>query len=228
MKNGFKKPAAIIAGILLVDQCSKWWIKTHMYLGQEFRVLGDWFIIHFTENNGMAFGMELLGGETGKLFLSTFRIVAVSAIGWYLWRLIRKGAHAKLILSLSLIFAGAMGNILDSIFYGKIYSTSEYQVAELFPEGGGYADWLHGKVVDMFYFPIIEGTIPRWFPFWSGEPFIFFRPVFNVADSAITVGVAMIMVFQSSIFHHEKAREQKEAEVAAGKNPDASAADPRG
>ncbi len=212
MKNGFKKPAVIIGAILLVDQCSKWWVKTHMYLGQEFRVFGDWFIIHFTENNGMAFGMELLGGETGKLFLSIFRIVAVTAIGWYLWHLIRKGAHPKLILSLSLIFTGAMGNILDSIFYGKIYSTSEYQVAELFPAGGGYADWLHGKVVDMFYFPIFEGRFPEWLPFWGGEHFIFFRPVFNVADSAITIGVAMIMIFQSTIFHHEKAREQAKAE----------------
>jgi signal peptidase II len=207
MKSRFTRPAILIASILIIDQCVKWWVKTHMYLGQEFHVLGDWFIIHFTENNGMAFGMQLLDGDAGKLFLSVFRIVAVSAIGAYLVRLVRNNANPKLITSLSLIFAGAMGNILDSIFYGRIFSSSEYQIAELFPPGGGYADWLHGKVVDMLYFPIVEGRVPEGFPFWSGEPFVFFRPVFNVADSAITVGVALILIFQSSIFHHDKKRE---------------------
>ncbi len=177
-----------------------------MYLGQEFRVLGNWFIIHFTENNGMAFGMEWEGGS-GKLFLSLFRIFAVIGIGVWLYSLIKRQANSKLILSMSLIFAGALGNILDSIYYGKIFSTSEYQVAELFPSGGGYAGWLHGKVVDMFYFPVIEGHFPQWFPFWGGEEFIFFRPVFNVADSSITIGVFLILIFQSSIFQHQKKEE---------------------
>ena len=175
-----------------------------MYLGQEFHIAGEWFIIHFTENNGMAFGMELLQGPTGKLFLSLFRIVAVAGIGIYLYTLIKRKTNSKLITSMSLIFAGAMGNIIDSIFYGRIFSSSEYQVAKLFPAEGGYAKLLHGKVVDMFYFPIIEGHFPQWFPFWKGEDFIFFRPVFNIADSAITIGVFIILVFQSSIFHEKK------------------------
>jgi signal peptidase II len=178
-----------------------------MYLGQEFHISGNWFIIHFTENNGMAFGMELLQGPAGKLFLSLFRIFAVAGIGFYLYALIKRKSNKKLITSLSLIFAGAMGNILDSIFYGKIFSSSEYQVASLFPSEGGYANFLHGKVVDMFYFPIIEGYYPHWFPVWGGEDFVFFRPVFNVADSSITIGVFLILIFQSTIFHHEKNKE---------------------
>lgn len=187
-----------------------------MYLGQEFKVIGDWFIIHFTENNGMAFGMEWEGAY-GKLFLSLFRIFAVIGIGIWLYSLIKKKASSKLIISIALVFAGALGNILDSIFYGKIFSTSEYQVASLFPAEGGYADFLHGKVVDMFYFPLIEGRFPEWFPVWGGEGFIFFRPVFNIADSSITIGVFLILIFQSSIFHHEK----KET-VAAGTASDNS------
>jgi len=178
-----------------------------MYLGQEFHLSGDWFIIHFTENNGMAFGMELLQGPAGKLFLSLFRIFAVIGIGYYLYTLVKRKSNRKLILSMSLIFAGAMGNILDSIFYGKIFSSSEYQVATLFPQGGGYANYLHGKVVDMFYFPIIEGHFPSWFPIWGSEDFVFFRPVFNVADSSISIGVFLFLIFQSTIFHHEKKEE---------------------
>jgi signal peptidase II len=180
-----------------------------MYLGQEYHIAGNWFIIHFTENNGMAFGMELLQGPAGKLFLSLFRILAVLGIGFYLFTLVRKKANPKLIVSMSLIFAGAMGNIIDSIFYGKIFSTSEYQVAKLFSPEGGYAGWLHGKVVDMFYFPVLEGHFPKWFPVWGGEDFVFFRPVFNIADSSITIGVFLILIFQSTIFQHEKKEELK-------------------
>ena len=202
-----KKSATIILLVLLFDQCVKFWVKTTMYLGQEFHVAGNWFIIHFTENNGMAFGMELLEGPVGKLFLSLFRIFAVIGIGFYLFTLVKRKSNPKLILSMSLIFAGAMGNILDSIFYGKIFSSSEYQVAQLFPAEGGYAGFLHGKVVDMFYFPIVEGHFPSWFPLWGGEDFVFFRPVFNVADSSITIGVFLILIFQSTIFHHEKKEE---------------------
>ena len=170
-----------------------------MYLGQEFHIAGDWFIIHFTENNGMAFGMEL-AGEYGKLFLSVFRIIAVGGIGWYLTQLVKTKAHYLLVSSLAFIFAGALGNIIDSVFYGMIFSASEFQIAQLFPPGGGYSTFLHGKVVDMFYFPILKGNYPEWFPFWKGDYFIFFRPVFNVADASISIGVGLIILFQSVIF----------------------------
>ena len=193
--------------VLLFDQCVKFWVKTHMYLGQEYHISGNWFIVHFTENNGMAFGMELLQGPAGKLFLSLFRIFAVMGIGFYLSALIKRKSNWKLITSMSLIFAGAMGNILDSIFYGKIFSSSEYQIANLFPTEGGYANFLHGKVVDMFYFPIIEGHFPSWLPLWGNEDFVFFRPVFNVADSSISIGVFLILIFQATIFQHQKKEE---------------------
>ncbi len=174
-----------------------------MYLGQEFRIFGDWFIIHFTENNGMAFGMEF-AGEFGKLFLSLFRIVALIGIGWYMNTLVKEKAHPMLITSIALIFAGAMGNIIDSTFYGMIFSSSEFQLAGLFPPEGGYSSFLHGKVVDMFYFPVWKGYFPEWMPLWGGEYFVFFRPVFNVADSSISIGVALILLFQSVIFKQEK------------------------
>ncbi len=173
-----------------------------MYLGQEFHIAGDWFIIHFTENNGMAFGMEF-AGKYGKLILSLFRIVAVIGIGWYLFHLVKIKSHQLLVTSMAFIFAGAMGNIIDSTFYGLIFSTSDFQMAQLFPPGGGYASLFHGKVVDMFYFPVIKGFLPEWVPFWGGEYFVFFRPVFNIADASITTGVALILFFQSVIFKKE-------------------------
>lgn len=197
--QALKRPLVIIPLVLFVDQAFKFWIKTHMYIGQEYHILGDWFIIHFTENNGMAFGMEL-AGDYGKLFLSIFRLVAVAAIAWYLFKIVKEKASAGLVTSISLILAGALGNILDSLYYGLIFSDSYHQVATLFPEAGGYAGFLHGKVVDMLYFPLIEGHFPGWFPFWGGEQFIFFRPVFNMADSSITIGVAMILIFQRRFF----------------------------
>lgn len=172
-----------------------------MVLGQEYHIT-DWFIIHFTENVGMAFGMEF-GGEYGKIFLSLFRIVAVSAIGYYLYSLSRKESSSIVLVSLSLVFAGALGNIIDSTFYGLIFSDSYGQLATMFPLEGGYAPMLHGRVVDMFYFPLFEGTFPSWFPFWPDRHFLFFNAIFNVADSAITVGMAMVIIFQKQFFTAE-------------------------
>ncbi len=185
--KGYTKPLLIIFFVLLADQLLKTWIKTNMYLGQEFKILGNWFIIHFTENNGMAFGLEF-GGEFGKLALSLFRIAAVAGIGYGLHYLIQHKYLWGLILNVALIFAGALGNIIDSVLYGKIY---------------GYASLFHGRVVDMFYFPLLQGVFPEWLPIWGGEDFIFFRPVFNIADAAISIGVILILVFQKSYFKEE-------------------------
>jgi len=189
--KGYTKPLIIIFLVLLVDQVSKIWIKTNMFMGQEFKILGNWFIIHYTENNGMAFGLEF-GGEFGKLALSLFRIAAVAGIGYGLHYLIQHKYHRGLILNVALIFAGALGNIIDSLLYGVIY---------------GYAGLFHGRVVDMLYFPIMEGVFPAWFPIWGGEEYIFFRPVFNVADAAISVGVVLIMIFQKHYFKEEVVEE---------------------
>jgi signal peptidase II len=186
--------------ILLIDQAFKFWIKTTMMLGEEFSVIGDWFMIHFTENEGMAFGM-MFGGDFGKIALSIFRIIAVTLIGWYLVYLVKSKSRKGLIFSVSLIFVGALGNIVDSVFYGLLFSYSTFHsVAEFLPEGGGYAPFLHGKVVDMLYFPLVEGTYPDWIPWKGGDTFIFFRPVFNIADSAITTGVIILVVFQRLLF----------------------------
>ena len=185
--KGYTKPLIVIFLVLLADQALKTWIKTNMYLGQEFKILGQWFIIHFTENNGMAFGMEF-GGEFGKLALSLFRIAAVAGIGYGLHYLIKHKYHRGLILNVALIFSGALGNIIDSVFYGKIY---------------GYETWFHGRVVDMLYFPIAEGHFPSWIPIWGGDEFVFFRPVFNLADAAISVGVILILIFQKNYFKED-------------------------
>lgn len=202
--KAYTKPFFAIFFILLADQVLKFWVKLNMSLGQEYKIFGNWAIIHFTENNGMAFGMEF-GGEAGKLALTLFRIAAVCGIGYGVIYLIKKKYHRGLIMNLSLIFAGAMGNIIDSTFYGRIFSDSSYyEPATLFPAGGGYSSLFHGKVVDMFYIPILQGSYPQWFPFWAGQEFIFFRPVFNIADAVISIGVIMILLYQKSYFKEEK------------------------
>lgn len=181
-----------------------------MMLGEEYRIFGNWFIIHFVENNGMAFGMEL-AGRFGKVFLSVFRIVAVIGIGVYLYRLTKKDAPLGLIISVSMVLAGALGNIIDSAFYGMLFNESYLQVATFLPADGGYATFLHGKVVDMFYFPIIEGFYPQWLPWIGGDKFIFFRPVFNIADSSITLGIITILIFQKRFFKEEETVEKQES-----------------
>lgn len=184
-----------------------------MYLGEEFSVFGNWFLIHFVENNGMAFGIEL-GGEYGKIILSIFRIIAVTGIGWYMIKLIKRDdVPMGFVVCISLIFAGAIGNIIDSAFYGLIFDDSYGKVAQLFPEDGGYATFLHGKVVDMFYFPLFSGRYPQWLPFIGGEQFLFFRPVFNVADSAITTGIFSIILFYWKLFSKLDKNEEESSEA---------------
>ncbi len=207
-----KKAVITVFIILFLDQFVKIWIKTNMFIGEEIYVIGNWFRIKFIENNGMAFGMEL-AGEYGKVFLSIFRIVACTAIGYYISILIKKKAHPGLIITVSMIFAGALGNIIDSAFYGLIFSESNYMtgnVAEIFPKDGGYAGFLHGKVVDMLYFPLFEGYFPEWMPFFGGEHFLFFRPIFNISDAAITIGVILIVIFQKKFFGTAKTKKTTE------------------
>jgi signal peptidase II len=188
--------------ILIIDQISKIYIKTHLNYGEGFDILGlSWAKIHFVENEGMAFGMSF-GGLTGKYILSIFRIIMTGFLIYILYNLIKQNEPKSLIVFFSLVIAGAIGNSIDGLFYGIIFSESHYHggIATMFPPEGGYGSFLTGKVVDMLYFPMVDTVLPEWFPIWGGERFEFFRPVFNIADSAITVGVVLILLFNRQFF----------------------------
>jgi len=186
-------PFVILSSILVLDQVFKFYIKNHFYLGEEISVMGDWFKLHFTENYGMAFGLEF-GGKTGKIILTLFRIIFVGVIGYYIKTLIDKNTKPIYVYGWVFIVAGALGNIIDSVFYGVYF---------------GYDSWFHGRVVDMLYFPLIQTTIPENWPFWAGEDFEFFRPVFNIADAAISLGFVMILLFQKAVTEEENKAESE-------------------
>lgn len=210
-----KKAALLITIILIIDQVSKFFIKMNFALGEEIKVF-DWFRILFVENEGMAWGAKI-PGKYGKLLLTSFRLVAIVGIAYWLWDSVRKNGSRILIIAISMIFAGALGNIIDSVFYGKIFSHSYNQVATFLPEAGGYGTLLHGKVVDMLYFPLWSGYLPGWIPFWGGQYFTFFEPVFNIADSAITVGVFLLLIFNKKAFPQEH-KEETSSEGAKRKS----------
>ncbi len=186
--------AAVFVLVVALDQWLKIWVKTHFYLGEDYEIL-PWFQLFFIENNGMAFGLEM----GSKLILSVFRVIAVAALIYYIVWLIRKcRVRTGYLVCIALVAAGAAGNIIDCIFYGEIFDNpAPPQVATLFPEGGGYATWLHGRVVDMLYFPLVSFDWPEWLPVVGGQHFIFFQPVFNIADAAISVGVIILFIFYS-------------------------------
>ena len=191
-----KKYLSIIFAAVTFDQALKFWVKTNLVYGEQIKIF-DWFFILFTENNGMAFGLEF-GGEIGKYFLSIFRIVAICALFFYLYYLVNKKVSSGVLFSISLVFAGAIGNMIDSAFYGIIFDHSYGQLSSFL--NGGYSSFLQGRVVDMFYFPIINCYLPNWIPYFGGDHFIFFRPIFNVADSCITIGVLNLLIFHRSFF----------------------------
>ncbi|SEA50506.1 lipoprotein signal peptidase [Psychroflexus halocasei] len=192
-----KKAGFIIILILLVDQISKIYIKTNFQLGEAVEVF-SWFKILFIENEGMAWGAKIPGTH-GKLILTVFRLVAIVGIGYWLWSSVQKKAPKVLLWAIALIFAGALGNIIDSVFYGVIFNDSYGQVATLFADEP-YGEWLKGKVVDMLYFPLYDGILPNWIPIWGGERFVFFEPVFNIADMAISTGFGLLLVFNKKAF----------------------------
>jgi signal peptidase II len=199
MKNKYLVyPIALGIILLIIDQWSKVYVKTHFNLSEEVNVAGNWFKIHFLENYGMAFGIEF-GGAWGKIMLTLFRIVFCGVIIYYLNSLIKAKSHLGYTISWTMILVGAFGNIIDSVFYGVLFSKSDFwSVATFLPASGGYSSWFHGSVVDMIYFPVLHGTFPSWLPIWGGENFEFFRPVFNVADATISIGFVLILFYQKS------------------------------
>ncbi len=198
-KNMSKKNLAISTIIIaiILDQIIKIYIKTNFVLGEEV-VVFDWFRIHFTENNGMAMGFEF-GGKAGKLFLTLFRLVAVTGILFWLFQNIKRKVHNAVIIAIALIFSGAVGNIIDSVFYGAIFDDSQHKVATFFADKP-YGELFYGKVVDMFYFPLWQGVLPEWIPFMGGEFFTFFQYIFNPADAFISIGVALLFIFSKQAF----------------------------
>jgi signal peptidase II len=218
MLKKYRLPIITVLAVLIIDQCIKLYIKSNYPIGEVCRIIGDWSRITFTENPGMAWGLEF-GGDYGKLALSLFRIIAVFAGAFYIRKIVNDGEHKGFIICVSLILAGALGNILDSAFYGLIFGEStEYQVAEFLPVDGGYTGFLQGHVVDMFYFPIYEGNFPNWLPFWGGEHFEFFNAIFNFADMAISFGVGIILVFQNRFFKVKNKPEDKKPIIEKNAN----------
>jgi signal peptidase II len=215
-----KKALAIVFLVLIADQILKVYIKTHFTLGEGYPIFGSWSYLLFIENEGMAFGWKFMG-KHGKLFLSIFRIIAATGIAYYLSTIIRRKAKTGMIVAFSLILAGAVGNIIDSALYGLLFTESTMLTRAAFDPSNGYATFLHGKVVDMFYFPMVEGFWPDWKIIPAGlrgDHFLFFRPVFNLADSSITVGVLILLLFQKRFFHHSEEKVAEE-EVPADTNP---------
>ena len=196
----------IILAIIIADQALKFYIKLNFYAGEEHKVLGSWFRLHFVENEGMAWGWKF-GGNIGKIILTLFRLVAVIWGTFLLKDFIVKKYHKGFIICAGLIYAGALGNLIDSMFYGLIFENSDpfmNNVAKIFPKGGGYTSFLYGKVVDMLYFPIIDTYYPNWIPYLGGKKFDFFEPVFNIADASISIGVIIILLFQNTFFKKEE------------------------
>lgn len=204
-----KKATLLIIIILLIDQISKFYIKTHFALNDKTVVL-SWFQIVFVENEGMAWGTKLsdllpfISDRTAKIFLTVFRIFAVFGIGYWLQSSVKKQGSKTLIIAIALIFAGALGNIIDSVFYGVLFNDSHSQVATFLPSGGGYDTFFHGKVVDMLNFPMWRGVLPNWIPLYGGDYFTFFEPVFNIADMAISTGIGILIVFNKKAFKQQE------------------------
>ena len=204
-----KRSIIIIILILFIDQISKIYIKTHFALGDEYKVF-DWFRVYFVENDGMAWGTKLsdftsfISDRTAKIALTIFRIIAIIGIGFWLLDATRKKSTKVLLLAIAFIFAGALGNIIDSVFYGVLFNDSQGQIAAFLPIEGGYDGLLHGRVVDMLYFPIWKGYLPEWLPLFGGKFFTFFEPVFNIADMAISTGFMMLLVFNKKAFPKKK------------------------
>lgn len=215
--------ALLIALIVIADQALKFYIKTNYHIGESHNVIGEWFRLYFVENEGMAYGWSF-GGQWGKLLLTVFRMAAVIFGVFYIRNIIRKKMHTGFIICVGLIFAGALGNLIDSMFYGMIYEYSSpvaMNVAHIFPEHG-YAGFLHGNVVDMLYFPVIrDATFPNWVPIWGGQDFEFFRPIFNIADASISVGIITILLFQKVFFKTGKEEAEIKKKVVAGDSVEA-------